>query len=87
MSVLISDVRETFEYLVKVGRHLLKDGEQFALQEGSQTNGRAFRLFITGGEIGSGMSGAPLTQDRGYLGWTKREAYTELHKLISLYSK
>lgn len=85
--VSIADVRTAFEVVVKVGADQLADGQKFALQEGSAINGRAFRLFVTGGDIGSGLSGAPLTADRGYIGMTKRDAFYELHRIAGLYRK
>jgi hypothetical protein len=83
----IADVRVAFELVSKVGAHILKDGESFVLQEGSPINGRAFRLHITGGEIGSGLSGAPETDFAGYIGWTKNDAFYRLHMIADKYRK
>lgn len=85
MSVTIKDVREAFEMVAQTGKPLLKDNEEFVLQEGAPSVGRAWRLMVREAPS-SGWAGAPCTQDRGYLGWTKREAFLELTKLAELYA-
>lgn len=85
MAVSITDIREIFETVAQSGDHLLGPDEKFVLQEGSQVNGQAFRLFITGGEKGTGMFSAPNTDYAGYLGWTKNDAYAKLRQLWSDY--
>lgn len=74
------------EGLLKVLERELKElglliGESVPrLQQGDKTNGYPFRLFFTGGELGTGDSNRPLfLSNNGFLGWTKREAYTSLH--------
>lgn len=85
--ILIADVRKAFEATAKAGFAMLRPGEKYILEEGSPIDGKAWRLMITGGDYyQTGQGGAPLTGDRGYIGWTKREAYAKLVELEGRYS-
>ena len=55
------------------------DGTTIGMQRGSKTYGIAFRLFTTGGALGSGHHRPPVGDD--YLGMTKREAWDTLATL------
>ena len=64
--------------------NLIPEGMHLILQEGSQTNGRAWRVYLTGDRVeipehpfyaypkGSGCSRPPCGDD--YLGWSAEEA-------------
>ena len=52
-------------------------GADLYMQEGSQTYGRAFRLYLLG------PYGAHYTFDIEYLGWTRAEAYQTLRGIIA----
>lgn len=63
-------------------RGLLDGDSQARIQIGDKTNGYPFRLFFTGGKLGSGDHNAPLyLSNNGFLGWTKREAMTTLRAI------
>ncbi len=53
------------------------EARRWELQQGSPTNGRAWRLFAIG-EAGSHGRPLPGFDGLGYLGWTRREAYCAL---------
>ena len=52
------------------------DTVTYGIEHGSKLYGRAFRLYVTGGEHGSGHGQPPVGSD--YLGMTKREAFDTL---------
>jgi hypothetical protein len=52
-------------------------GADLVLEEGSQTYGRAWRLFLVG------PYGAHYTFEHEYLGWTREEAYLSLRGILS----
>lgn len=54
----------------------LGEGERIGLDHGSKTYGRAFRLFLTGVDGGTGHHNPPVGDD--FLGMTKREAFETL---------
>ena len=57
--------------------------DRWELHTGSPTNGHAWRLFRRGELDGTGTGLAdPIPGiDRGYIGWTAKEAYNTLHTL------
>lgn len=57
----------------------LGEGERIGLDHGSKTYGVAFRLFTTGGALGTGHHRPPVGDD--FLGMTKREAWETLATL------
>jgi hypothetical protein len=61
---------------------LLGEDSSIIIQQGDKTHGYPFRIFFTGGDLGSGHCNAPLhLSSNGYLGWTKREAMTTLRAI------
>lgn len=60
-----------------------------ALQDGSPTDGRAWRLNVVGGAYGTGHSYIYEFDLEGgdYLGWTKAEAYNELKNVLERVKK
>jgi hypothetical protein len=68
---------------------MLKDGYHIVLSHGSATDGRAFRINLTGDAVkvgdrwtypnGSGHDYPPTGDD--FLGFTKRDAYTTLNQI------
>jgi len=69
--VTVKDVRTAFTRYAQA-LATLGYGTDVQLQEGSQANGRAYRV------VTSDQREAPGTGDRGYIGWTAREAYEAL---------
>lgn len=87
--ITIKDVRPALERYAEAckGAGLIPEGMRIGLQEGSQTYGRAWRVFLTGIMVkdengnptfpkGSGHSRPPVGDD--YLGWTAAEAHAAL---------
>lgn len=71
-------VRAMFDRAVTAWRNLTgNNNPPWTLQEGSQTNGRAWRMF----QLVPGGGHRDLLGSDGYLGWTTREAYGALHAL------
>ncbi len=56
---------------------MLADDEKMVLQHGSPSAGRAWRIYTTGGEHGTALAQPPEGSD--YLGWTRSEAFDNLH--------
>lgn len=72
--ITVADVRTVFQaYATELQQ--LGYRETVQLQEGSQANGRAYRV------VTADQFEAPGTGDRGYIGWTAREAYETLHTI------
>lgn len=60
----------------------LGEDSSVRIQQGDKTAGYPFRIYFTGGELGSGDSNAPLyISGGGFLGWTKREAFHTLRAI------
>lgn len=74
----VKDVRAAFERFARLASFTLAEGEWFQLEEGSQTNGRAWRLYVRKPE-GSGLYNPKGISD--YLGWSAAEAEARLHAL------
>jgi hypothetical protein len=70
-------VRGMFDRAVQAARSLGLTAYRWELQEGSPTNGRAWRLY----QVLPGGGHRDLLGSDGYLGWTTREAYGALHAL------
>lgn len=70
-------VRGMFDRAVQAGRMIGLNGP-WELQEGSQTNGQPWRMFMVT-LPGHGHSDTVLGDS--YLGWTTREAYGALHAM------
>lgn len=68
----IKDVRAAFDATSKAAKSVGIDPTGWILQEGSQPNGRAYRLF------GKDMGNLPFTSGDGYIGATARQAYDTL---------
>lgn len=73
--ITVVDVRTAFAAYAKTLTGLGVDVSKLELQEGSQTYGRAFRVVVDGRD-------APGTGDRGFIGWTAREAYDTLWTIL-----
>jgi hypothetical protein len=71
----VKDVRTVFAAYADTLKSMGYDTEGLSLQEGSQTNGRADRVFTKDQFAGPG------TADRGYIGWTAAEAYQTLQTI------
>jgi len=87
--ITIKDVRPALENYAEACKEagLVPEGMHVILQEGSQTYGRAWRVYLTGDMVkdaegrstwpkGSGYSRPPVGDD--YLGWTAAEAHAAL---------
>lgn len=87
--ITIKDVRPALERYAEACKEagLIPEGMHVILQEGSQTYGRAWRVYLTGIMVpdengqptfpkGSGYSRPPVGDD--YLGWTAAEALAAL---------
>jgi hypothetical protein len=72
--ITVKDVRTVFGAYADTLKSLGVDVSKLELQEGSQANGRAYRIVLDGFE-------APGTGDRGYIGWTAREAYDTIQTI------
>lgn len=70
-------VRGMFDRAVQAARALGLD-MPWELQEGSQINGRAWRMYQL---MVPGGGHRDLLGSDGYLGWTTREAYGALHAM------
>lgn len=93
MSTTMKDLENLVSVLAELYAPLLEGEElesefpsmrtpHLALQEGSKTYGRAFRIYLTGGTVyGSGHSSPRHFSD--YLGMTKAEAETKLRGIIA----
>lgn len=78
--VTIVDVRAMLKRAAGAAASVGIDSAHWWIQQGSPSNGQAWRLFSTPpGTSGAGTAVHGL--DRGYLGWSAREAYDTLHTL------
>ncbi len=75
MTTTAKDVRAAFERFCEAAQFSLAPDEHYILQEGSPSNGRAWRIFI----MRDGSSAHFNARIGEYLGWTKDEAETKLH--------
>lgn len=89
-TVTVGDIREAVERLAPMlaRAEIIPEGSTLALNEGSATYGRPWRLFYR--EPGEGgeqtIPLAPLDHgwpDMGYLGWSKREALETIHETMA----
>lgn len=73
--ITTADVEAAIEmYVDELARHEIVITVEY--QRGSRVNGRAHRLFVA--DTGHG---APGTDDRGYIGWSKSEAYSTIRTM------
>lgn len=92
--ITITDVRPALARYAEACKEagLIPEGMQVGLQEGSQTYGRAWRVYLTGIMVrdaegrptfpkGSGHNRPPVGDD--YLGWTAAEALASLQDRTS----
>jgi hypothetical protein len=73
--ITVTDVRVVFSRYVATLQGIGVDVSKIELQEGSYTNGRAFRVTRDGFD-------APGTGDRGFIGLTARDAYDTLWTIV-----
>lgn len=80
----VADVQEMFTRAREAAQSVGIPGTaQWELHTGDPTNGHAWRMFRRGelDGTGTGLADPIPNMDRGYIGWTKREAYNTLHTL------
>ncbi len=78
--VTIVDVRVMLKRAADAAASVGIESAHWWVQRGSPSNGQAWRLFTTPpGTSGAGTAVPGL--DRGYLGWSAREALHTLHTL------
>jgi len=77
------DLDRQLEACASALANLCPPGARIVIEHGSRTNGRAYRIFyIPAGE--SGHHSIPdWPFDRGYMGWTAREAADALRLFIA----
>jgi len=77
--ITVREVRAMFDRAVAAAGKVGWSGPSYRwiLQEGSQTNGRAWRMYC----VGPGGGLRDVLGGDGYLGWTTREVYQALYAL------
>jgi hypothetical protein len=77
MATTVTDVRQAFLRYAMAFESVTGQGRgTLALQHGSPTYGRAWRVFV-------GAHGAPGTSDRGWIGNNRREAVVSLDAMAN----
>jgi len=76
--ITVREVEGMYNRAVEAARKLgFAETHRWTLQQGSQTNGRAWRMY----RVNQNGGLRDVLGSDGYLGWTTREAYDALHAL------
>lgn len=79
MTTTVKDIEGAFARMVHAAGHAgIAGTSRWTLQHGSQTYGRAWRVYQVGDEFGEGTGYHDVLGNDGYVGWTRQDAYTTL---------